>query len=93
MRGQEYKARDKTVRKMSRDGLLEENLHTRDSSRISQRELDVLELSGEERDSVNFQDIHYHRTGRGTDGKTRRKRYVPDSVRSDAERTEDIFLS
>lgn len=93
MRGQEYKARDKTVRKMSRDGLLEESLHTRDSSRISQRELDVLELSGQERDSVNFQDIHYHRTGRGTDGKTRRKRYVPDSVRSDAERTEDIFLS
>lgn len=46
MRGQEYKAKDKTVRKMSRDGLREENLHTGGSTRISQRELDVLELSG-----------------------------------------------
>ena len=93
MRGQEYKAKDKTVRKMSRDGLREENLHTGGSTRISQRELDVLELSGQERDSVNFQDIHYHRTGGGTGGKTRRRRYVPDSVRSDAGRTEDISLS
>ena len=79
MRGQEYKARDKTVRKMSRDGLLEENLHTRDSTRISQRELDILELSGQERDSVNFQDVRYHRTDGKTGEKKRKRRYVPDS--------------
>ena len=93
MRGQEYKARDKTVRKMSRDGLLEENLHTRDSTRISQRELDVLELSGQERDSVNFQDVRYHRTDRKTGEKKRRRRYVPDSDGAGPENAKDFSSS
>ena len=92
MRGQEYKARDKTVRKMSRDGLLEENLHTRDSTRISQRELDILELSGQERDSVNFQDVRYHRTDRKTGEKKRRRRYVPDSDGAGPWNAEDFSL-
>ena len=35
---QEYKARDKTVRKMSRDGLTEENLHSGETVRVSHRE-------------------------------------------------------
>ena len=34
----EYKARDKTVRKMNRDGLTEENLQTGETVRVSQRE-------------------------------------------------------
>lgn len=88
MRGQEYKAQDKTVRKMSRDGLLEENLHTRDTVRISQRELDVLELSGQEKDSVNFQDIRYHRMDERTEGREQRRWYVPDSIQSNSENTE-----
>ena len=46
MQKQEYKARDKIVHKMSRDGLVEENLQSQDSARISQRELDSLTLSG-----------------------------------------------
>lgn len=33
MREQEFKARDKTVNKMSRDGLVEENLQKKDSVR------------------------------------------------------------
>lgn len=36
----EYRARDKTVKKMSRDGLKEENLHSRKSIRVSNRESD-----------------------------------------------------
>ena len=55
MREQEFKARDKTVNKMSRDGLVEENLQKKDSVRISQRELDNLTLPGQAADSVNFQ--------------------------------------
>lgn len=55
MQEHEYKARDKTVNKMSRDGLLEENLQNRDSVRVSQREVDNLALPGQAVDSVCFQ--------------------------------------
>ena len=40
MQEHEYRARDKTVKKMSRDGLKEENLHSRKSIRVSNREAD-----------------------------------------------------
>ena len=40
MRRQEYHARDKTVKKMSRDGLTEEKLNSGVSIRISQREVE-----------------------------------------------------
>lgn len=55
MREQEFKARDKTVNKMSRDGLVEENLQKKDSVRISQRELDDLILPGQAADPISFQ--------------------------------------
>lgn len=55
MREHEYKARDKTVNKMSRDGLVEENLQKKESVRVSQRELDALTLPGQAADSVSFQ--------------------------------------
>ena len=55
MREHEYKARDKTVNKMSRDGLVEENLQKKESVRVSQRELDDLTLPGQAADSVSFQ--------------------------------------
>lgn len=55
MQEQEYKARDKTVHKMSRNGLEEENLQSRDSVRISQRELDSLTLPGQADDSFELQ--------------------------------------
>ena len=38
MQEHEYKARDKTVKKMSREGLTEENLHSREAVSISQKE-------------------------------------------------------
>ena len=55
MQKQEYKARDKTVTKMSRDGLMEENLQSQDSVRVSQRELDSLNLPGQAADSFELQ--------------------------------------
>ncbi len=40
MRGQHYRARDKTVRKMGRDGLTEENLRSGETARVSRRATD-----------------------------------------------------
>lgn len=55
MQEQKLQARDKTVNKMSRDGLVEENLQSQDSVRISQRELDSLTLPGQAVDSFELQ--------------------------------------
>ena len=55
MQKQEYRARDKTVTKMSRDGLVEENLQKQDSVRVSQREVDSLNLPGQAADSFELQ--------------------------------------
>ena len=41
MQEHEYKARDKTVHKMSRDGLREENLHNKEEKRITSRDEDI----------------------------------------------------
>lgn len=65
MREQEFKARDKTVNKMSRDGLVEENLQKKDSVRVSQRELDNLILPGQAADSVSFQREKTYTNGHG----------------------------
>ena len=61
MRGQRYRARDKTVRKMGRDGLVEENLRSGETVRVSRREADYLALPKTADDSMNFQDRHSHR--------------------------------
>ncbi len=74
MREQEFKARDKTVNKMSRDGLVEENLQKKDSVRISQRELDNLTLPGQAADSMNFQ-----REKADSDRRGQRNHIFPDS--------------
>lgn len=55
MQEQKLQARDKTVNKMSRDGLVEENLQSRDSVRVSQREMDSLTLPGQAADSFELQ--------------------------------------
>lgn len=56
MRRQQYRARDKTVRKMGRDGLSEENLRSGEAVRVSRRENDTLLLPRTADDSMNFQD-------------------------------------
>lgn len=74
---QEYKAKEKTVNKMSRDGLTEENLHSQASVRISRREADDLALPGQAVDSVNFQEMRNHGKGEVPE-KRRRKKYHLD---------------
>lgn len=81
MQEHEYKARDRTTKKMSRDGLLEENLKSGETTRVSQRELDSLTLSGAEnttesqmqkgmtKTAESHQHKQYHRL-LGSDGTT-----------------------
>lgn len=61
MQEHKYQARDKSVRKMSRDGLMEENLHSGETARVSQREIDSLSLHGKAEDSVSYQKSRSHR--------------------------------
>lgn len=46
MQEHEYKARDKTVQKMSRDGLREKNLRSKKEKRITGREADEKKIAG-----------------------------------------------
>ncbi len=70
MRGQHYRARDKTVRKMNRDGLAEENLRSGEAVRVSRREADHPALPGTADDSMNFQERRIRRTeGRKAGGR------------------------
>ena len=55
MQEHEYRARDKTVKKMSRDGLKEENLHSRKSIRVSNRETDDFFCATQAEDMKIFQ--------------------------------------
>lgn len=68
MQEHEYKARDKTVKKMSREGLTEENLHSREAVSISQKEREDITLPARAEDSFNFQNIR----NQGKDEKHRR---------------------
>lgn len=61
MQEHEYKARDKTVKKISREGLMEENLHSRERVRISQKEKDSLVLPGQAEDDFHFKDARNRR--------------------------------
>ncbi len=58
MRGKEYKARDKTVKKSGRDGLAEVNLHSHETVNISSREPES--LMRKTSDSVNYQESRRH---------------------------------
>lgn len=77
MRRQHYRARDKTVRKMGRDGLMEENLRSGETVRVSRREKDQLSLPKTAHDSMNFQDRRSHKAEGKTGGK-HRGGYSPD---------------
>ena len=84
MRGQRYRARDKTVRKMGREGLSEENLRSGEAVRISRRETDHLTIQGTADDSVNFQNRHGRRAEGRRAGGTHRGGYSPDFKRPEA---------
>ena len=54
MQEHEYKARDKTVQKMSRDGLREENLRSKTEKRITGREADERKVAGRREQELDF---------------------------------------
>lgn len=85
MRGQHYRARDKTIRKMSRDGLTEENLGSGKTVRISRREVDDLMLPGTADDSINFQERRSRSTEDRKVGGRQRGGYSSDFKRPDNE--------
>ena len=70
---QEYQARDKTVRKMSRDGLTEENLHSGETVRVSHREREERILPKQ------TEDIPFSRTEKApeqtAEGRKRRQKF------------------
>lgn len=81
MRGQRYRARDKTVQKMGRDGLSQKNLRSGEAVRVSKRETDHLTLSKTADDSMNLQDRRGHRADRKKAEERRRSGYSPDFKR------------
>lgn len=72
MRRQEYHARDKTVKKMSRDGLTEEKLNSGVSIRISQREVEERVLPKQVEDTFSLGSVR--ESGKKATMKKRRKR-------------------
>lgn len=90
MHRQRYRARDKTVRKMGRDGLMEENLRSGESVRVSKRETDYLTLPKTADDFMNFQDRRSHRAEGKKAGGKQRGGYSPDFKRPASEGTGSI---
>lgn len=90
MHRQRYRARDKTVRKMGRDGLMEENLRSGESVRVSRRETDYLTLPKTADDSMNFQDRCNHRTENKKAGGKQRGGYSPDFKKPDDNKVENL---
>ena len=78
MQEHEYKARDKTVRKMNRDGLTEENLHSGDSVRVSQREKEERMLSKQAEDDFSLRPERAADEKTGVEKRRRRQRYITD---------------
>ena len=76
MQEHEYKARDKTVQKMSRDGLREENLRSKKEKRITRREADEKKTAGHREQELDFGNARKAHTAEepveeGTEGKHR----------------------
>ena len=76
MQEHEYKARDKTVQKMSRDGLREENLRSKKERRITGREADEKKTAGHREQELDFGKARKAHTAEesveeGTEGKHR----------------------
>ena len=67
---QKYKAKEKKVNRMSRDGLVEENLATKDRKKVTEREADLLfKKSDKEQSFVGGKGDSGKKHRKGTDGK------------------------
>lgn len=96
MQEHEYKARDKTVKKMSREGLTEQNLRSKETARISHRERDGLAVSRQGEDVSDFQISRNHGQTEESQSKAARKhrQRTPDDaeqeISGESERSEDM---
>lgn len=61
MQEHEYKARDKIVQKMSRDGLREENLRNKEEKRITGRDTDTEISRSEKKEELDFSKRRHER--------------------------------
>ena len=66
MQEHEYKARDKTVQKMSRDGLREKNLRSKKEKRITGREADEQKTAGHREQELDFGKVRKTHTAEET---------------------------
>ena len=66
MQEHEYKARDKTVQKMSRDGLREKNLRSKKEKRITGRETDEKKTAGHREQELDFGKVRKTHTAEET---------------------------
>ena len=94
MQEHEYKARDKTVQKMSRDGLREENLRNKEEKRITGRDMDTEVSRSEKKDELDFskrrrEHINEKRETEHPEQSSKKTRYGRDSV-LDEESEQDI---
>lgn len=78
MKENKYHARDKTVRKMNRDGLTEENLHSGVSVRVSQREKEERMLSKQAEDDFSLRQERAAGEKTGEEKERRWRRYITD---------------
>lgn len=86
MQEQRYHARDKTVKKMGRDGLTEQNLNSRETVRISKREKDDLVIPRQAEDSIGLQKAGRHSPDGEKKMEPGRRRYSPDFEKPGADR-------
>lgn len=88
MQEQEYKSRDKIVRKMNRDGLTEENLQNGETVCVSQREREERILPKQE------EDVSFSRSNKDQDHlKKREKHRQKPKAQSETKQEEDLFRS
>ncbi len=79
MRKQKFKARDKTVEKMNRGGLVRENLHSKETVRVGRREADSRAGSVQGTEPVNLQNLHIHRADQEQKHRKHRRSYGQNS--------------
>lgn len=101
MQEHEYKARDKTVQKMSRDGLREKNLRSKKEKRITGREADEKKIAGHREQELDFGKVRKTHTAEETvegvkEGKHRlqsRHAFLEQEELAEAEEMENSEMS
>ena len=83
MQEHRYQARDKTVKKMSRDGLTEENLRSRKTVRVSKRETESMEATAPDQE-IDLREVRSHLESGAKEPETRQRKYPMEVRKPDA---------